>query len=70
MIDSSLDPVWEALERNPYGFNSIESDHFNARYVVTKPFKGIPALIWVFVIRKDGTCIEVELDHVEEFEGY
>jgi len=66
-IDGSLIPILDALERNPYGFPRVESDWFAARYIVTKPFEGAPALVWLFYIEPTG---DVVIEHVEEYEDY
>jgi hypothetical protein len=66
-IDDSLIPIFDALERNPYGFPVVESDWFSARVIVTKPFLNTPSLVWTFYIEPNG---DVVLDHVEEYEGY
>lgn len=66
-LDDSLIPIFDALEKNPYGFPSIESDWFSARYIVTEPFLNSPALVWLFYIEPSG---DVVLDDVEEFEPY
>jgi hypothetical protein len=66
-IDCSLDAIWDALLRNPYGFPKIECDWFSARYIVTKPFMDSPALVWIFVIELDGDVI---IDNVEEYQNY
>ena len=66
-IESCLDAIWDALIRNPYGFPQIESDWFSARYIVTKSFQGVPALLWIFTIGAEG---EVVINHVEEYENY
>ena len=67
LIDASLIPILDALERNPYGFPKIESDWFSSRYIVTNPFEGAPALIWLFFVEPNG---DVVIDHVEIDEGY
>ncbi len=66
-IDYSLLPVFEALERNHYGFPLVESDWFSCRFIVTKPFLSAPPLVWLFYVEPSGTVV---LDYVEEFEGY
>ena len=66
-IDPSLDTVWEALLRNPYALHKVESDWYSGRYVTTKPFRDVPALLWTIEIQTNG---DVVIDHVEEFEGY
>ena len=63
-IDCSLDPIWEAINRNPEGFEKIEADEFCARYVITKPICDLPALIWIFTIMGNGDII---FEHVEVF---
>lgn len=65
-IDPSLDPVLDALARNPYGFPMQQSDWFDFRYIVTKPIDDCPALIWTFTIENG----DVTLRHVEEDEAY
>ncbi len=66
-IDPALDTVWEALTRNPYALHKVESDYYYARYVTTKAFKDVPALLWTVEIQANG---DVVIDHVEEFEEY
>ena len=66
-IDLSLIAIFDALDRNPYGFPRVESDWFSARYIVTKPFLDTPPLVWLFYIEPTG---DVVLDHAEEFENY
>jgi hypothetical protein len=66
-IDHTLDAVWDALVRNPYGFPLVESDWYSARFIVTAPFHGTPALIWTIAIESNG---DVVIDHVEVFDGY
>lgn len=66
-IDGSLTvAIYDALRRNPYGFKEVNSDWYSARYIVTKPFRDMPALSWWFRIN-DG---DVTIEHVEEFEDY
>ena len=67
LIDPSLDAVWDALVRNPFGLPRVESDWYSARYAVTKPFEALPALVWIIVIETGG---DVEIDDVEEYENY
>lgn len=67
-IDESLTSgIYDALDRNPWGFPVVESDWFSARYIVTKPFRNTGALLWVFVIQTNG---DVVIKHVEEYENY
>jgi len=58
----------DALARDPTGFPMVEASHFSrARFIVTKPFGAVPALVWLFVIEQDG---DIVIEYVEEFEGY
>ncbi len=66
-IDPALDAVWDVLIRNPYALPRVESDWYSARYISTKPFRGVPALVWTIEIQENG---DVLIDHVEEFEDY
>lgn len=66
-IDQALDAVWDALLRNPYALNRVESDWYSTRYVETIAFKNVPALLWEFEIQTNG---DIVIDHVEEFEEY
>lgn len=67
-IDDALTSgIYDALDRYPWGFPSVESDWYSARYIITKPFKQTCALIWVFVIESNGDVI---IKHVEEYENY
>lgn len=67
-IDGALTSgIYDALDRNPWGFPIVESDWYSARYIVTKPFGNTSALVWVFIIQSDG---DIEIKHVEEYEGY
>lgn len=67
-IDDALtSAIYDALDRNPYGFPIVESDWFSARYIVTKPFRTTRALLWVFVIEGNG---DVVIRHVEEYDNY
>ena len=66
-IDSSISgAVWDALVRNPYGFKEVGYGRYSARYIVTKPYADVPALLWWFRIDMGDVIIE----HVEEFENY
>ncbi len=67
-IDESLAAgIYDALERNPYGFPLLESDWFTARMIATKPFRSMPALVWLFVIDENK---DIVITHVQEFEDY
>lgn len=64
IVDRAMDPIIEALVRNPYGFHSVENDFLRFRYAITKPIGNtIPAMLVVFTIDGDGT---VRLRHVEK----
>lgn len=66
-IDASIDAaIWDALTRNPYGFKEVSFGWYSARYIVTKSYKDVPALLWWFTIEGG----DVSIDHVEEFEDY
>lgn len=54
-VDASLIPIFDALERNPYGFAQVESDWFSARYILTDRFLDTPALIWLSISNHRGT---------------
>jgi hypothetical protein len=66
-IDVSLEAVMQGLMVNPYGFRLIESDFYQARYLVTNPIRDLPSLVWVFTIDPENNVI---LTHVEEFQDY
>jgi len=66
-IDDSLNAVWDVLCNNPYQLPQIQSDWYNARYVLTKPSGDAPALVWVVTIDSNG---DVQIEHVEEAEDY
>ena len=66
-IDQALDAVWDALHRNPYALPKIESDWYAARYLTTKPFRDVPALLWTIEIQSNG---DVVIDHVEIYDDY
>jgi hypothetical protein len=62
-VDKAMEPIIEALVRNPYGFPSIENDFVRFRYAVIKKTQGSPALVVIFTIDDDGT---VRLRDVEK----
>lgn len=66
-IDPSLDVAIFGLSVNPYNFPHIESDFYNARYIITLPIGDVPALVWLFTIDADN---DVTIVHVEEAEDY
>ena len=63
-VDKALEPIIEALDRSPYGFDLIENDFTRVRYAITREVPGvIPALVVIFEITPEHN---VELIHVEE----
>jgi len=67
-IDGTLTSgIYDGLVRNPYGFRLVESDWYSSRLIFTKPYKDVPALVWIFAIDESGDVI---INHVEEFENY
>jgi len=62
-IDAALEPIIEALYRNPYGFPFFENDWASFRYVRTKALDFIPALVVIFIIDSNGNVV---LQYVEE----
>lgn len=67
-LDPALDPLWDALSRNPYGFEMLETDWTAAcRIAATDAVGACPKLVWQFTIDEEKN---VEIHHVEEFEDY
>ena len=66
-IDRALDPVIEGLSVNPYRYEKIESDFYQARYVVTRSVGDVPPLVWIFRIEANNDVLIVG---VEAFEAY
>ena len=66
-IDQALEAVCDALHRNPYALPRVESDWYSARYLITKAFQSVPALLWTIEIQSNG---DVVIDHVEEHDDY
>jgi len=62
-----MEPILDALYRNPWGFECIENDWVRVRFAITKPTEAVPALIIVFRIDPDNHVI---LLHAEESETY
>lgn len=58
--------LMEALSRKPHEFQIVDTIWGSVRYAITKKTKGIPELVWYFVIEGNG---DVEITHVEEFES-
>lgn len=58
VVDQALEPVLEALSRNPYGFQHIENDWVSFRVVRTKAIGfDVPALVIVFTIDEDKNVV-------------
>jgi hypothetical protein len=62
-LDRAIDPVVEALYRNPYAFHRFENDFVSFRYAITKPIEELPSYVIVFAITEKG---DVTLEHIEE----
>jgi hypothetical protein len=67
VIDDALIPIFDALSHNPLGFPKVNLDWDSNRYILTKAFKNVPALVWLFYIELSGRIV---IDHVEAFEEY
>jgi hypothetical protein len=64
-VDAALEPLIEALMRNPYGFDKIENDWVSCRYAKTKAIQDVlPPLLIMFTIGDDKN---VTLQWVEEY---
>jgi hypothetical protein len=63
VIDKSLEPIIEALYRNPYGFMFFQNDWASFRYARTRALESMPPLVVIFTIESNG---DVVLQHVEE----
>ncbi|MSO99577.1 MAG: hypothetical protein EXR07_00790 [Acetobacteraceae bacterium] len=66
-IDDALIPIFDSLHHDPRGFHKVGLDWSANRFILTKAFGKIPALVWLFYIEVSG---KVVIDHVEEFEDY
>ena len=66
-LDIAIDPVVDALNRNPYAFPRFENDFMSFRYAITKPVDDVPSLVIVFTILQNG---DVSLEHIEENSPY
>lgn len=66
ILDQALEPILDALQRNPYGFTKFECEWASVRYIVTDAIRGAPRLTWYFSIEGQ----EIILLDVEEFEDY
>jgi hypothetical protein len=67
LIDDALIPIFDALHHKPQGFPKVTLDWDANRYILTKAFGNVPALVWVFYIEVSGRVV---IDHVEAFEEY
>jgi len=67
-IDRALDPVMDALMRNPYGFELIQNDFTSCRFVRTKAIGAdAPALIVAFTIDENKNVVLEWVDEDEFF---
>jgi hypothetical protein len=62
-VDEALEPIIEALYRNPYGFPFFQNDWVSFRYARTRALEFTPPLIVIFTIESNRNVI---LHHVEE----
>jgi hypothetical protein len=67
LIDDALIPIFDSLHHNPEGFDKVGLDWSANRFIVTKPFGSVPALVWLVYIEIGGRVV---IDHVEEHEDY
>lgn len=69
VIDEVLDPVIDALMRDPYAFPKFENDWTSFRYIRTKGVGGwVPSLIFVFVIDEMKNVILEWVDEIDDAE--
>lgn len=58
IVDEALEPIIEALMRNPYGFNKFENDYTSFRYAKTNAIPGkLGALTVIFIIDDDNNVV-------------
>lgn len=62
-IDLALEPIVEALYRDPYGFPYFENDWTRFRYARTKRIAFVPPLVVIFNMDDVNNVV---LEHVEE----
>ncbi len=68
-IDEVLDPIIDALIRNPYAFPLIENDFVSCRYIVTRSIEGrIPPLVIAFRIDESKDVVLEWIDEIDEGE--
>ena len=67
LLDPIIDAVIDALRGNPYAFPKFENDFISFRYASTVGARGVPPLVIIFRIEKDGSII---LETVEENDSY
>lgn len=68
IVDEAWLAVSDALMRNPYGCQTIETDWFAlVRFIISEPVGRCPALVWTFVIDEERN---VEVVDVEEYEPF
>jgi hypothetical protein len=64
-IDDALDVYLEPLYRKPDGFDTIQCAWGSVRYIKTEPIGAAPALIWYFLLERNG---DVLMTYVERYE--
>jgi len=64
-LDAILNPIMDALMREPAGFPIVEAAWGTVRYIRTKPAGLIPELIWYFCLEQNGNVV---IHHVEEYD--
>jgi hypothetical protein len=68
-IDLALEPIVEALMRDPYGFDKIENDWCSVRYARTRMIERyIPALIVAFTINDDNNVVLEWIDKADDID--
>jgi hypothetical protein len=67
-LDELLNPIVDALQRNPYASKIVESDYVRCRYVTTTPFGDVPALCILF--RIEAATLDMVIYDAEELQPY
>ncbi len=69
LIDEVMDPIIDALVRNPYAFELVENEFVSFRVVITRSIEGrIPALIIAFRINENKDIVLEWVDEADEAE--
>ena len=66
VIDEVLNPLVDALYKNPFAFKILETNWFRCRYAITKPLGNIPALCVLFKIDEDGNVFLYDLEQLDD----